>query len=155
MIRLLRAAADGYARLPGWVRWLALGGWAAVIWIGSSTSGPAGPGSPLRPYLQNGAHVLLYGALGVLWMLAMRGSPRLRLLSAMLLAAAYGALDEWHQSWVPRRTSSAADVLSDVTGALWLGCMLLWLERPSRRLAWTILALAPVAVAAVLLAVHC
>ena len=37
---------------------------------------------------------------------------------AMGLAALYGATDEWHQSFVPSRTSDIDDWIADVLGAL-------------------------------------
>jgi VanZ family protein len=37
---------------------------------------------------------------------------------ALLVSTAYAATDEFHQSFVPERTSSAWDVLIDATGAL-------------------------------------
>lgn len=36
---------------------------------------------------------------------------------AVLLAVAYGVSDEWHQSFVPGRSSDLADVLADALGA--------------------------------------
>lgn len=40
-------------------------------------------------------------------------------------AALYAATDEWHQSFVPSREGSVADVLLDACGA-WLGLVVLW-----------------------------
>ena len=40
------------------------------------------------------------------------------------LAVAYGASDEWHQSWVPERTGSWADVGYDALGVSLAGLML-------------------------------
>ncbi len=37
---------------------------------------------------------------------------------ALLIAAGYAGLDEWHQSFVPTRQASIGDVLIDSTGAL-------------------------------------
>jgi VanZ family protein len=39
-------------------------------------------------------------------------------LITLLIAAVYGALDEWHQSFVPLREPRISDVLIDTTGAL-------------------------------------
>jgi VanZ family protein len=51
---------------------------------------------------------------------------------ALLIAAAYAATDEWHQSFVPTRTAAFDDVLIDSTGAL-AGLMLVffWYKLPS------------------------
>ena len=46
---------------------------------------------------------------------------------ALLIAAAYAATDEWHQSFVPSRTADLGDVLIDSTGAS-LGLLLALLE---------------------------
>jgi VanZ family protein len=35
----------------------------------------------------------------------------------LLLAAGWGLLDEWHQSWVPGRNALAWDVVLDAAGA--------------------------------------
>jgi VanZ family protein len=37
---------------------------------------------------------------------------------ALLVAAAYAATDEWHQSFIPGRTAALTDVLIDSSGAL-------------------------------------
>jgi len=53
---------------------------------------------------------------GILW----SGYPPTRTAAwiAMGLAALYGATDEWHQSYVPSRTSDIDDWIADVFGAL-------------------------------------
>ena len=44
--------------------------------------------------------------------------PKRRILMAVIFAALYAALDEWHQSFVPSREASTHDVLIDATGAV-------------------------------------
>jgi VanZ family protein len=45
----------------------------------------------------------------------------------LLVAAAYAATDEWHQSFVPGRTAALGDVLIDSSGALaGLAAMFFW-----------------------------
>ncbi len=53
---------------------------------------------------------------GLLW----SGQPPSRAMAwiAMGLAALYGASDEWHQSFVPSRTSEMDDWIADVLGSL-------------------------------------
>ena len=41
-----------------------------------------------------------------------------RLTAAVLLALAFGATDEWHQSFVAGRDASAVDWLADAAGAI-------------------------------------
>jgi VanZ family protein len=57
--------------------------------------------------------------LGLLLYRALRGE-RVPLWPAIVLAAlltsTYGASDEWHQAFVPRRTSDVADWLADTIG---------------------------------------
>ena len=45
-------------------------------------------------------------------------SRRRTLVTIVLAAAAYGCLDEFHQSFVPMRDVEAGDVVADTTGAL-------------------------------------
>lgn len=68
------------------------------------------------------AHLTEYGILGALWFRAWRGEqsgwgwPWARFAFATSLAVA--AIDEFHQSFVPSRTSSPRDVAIDACGAL-------------------------------------
>lgn len=68
------------------------------------------------------AHAAAFGLLAWLWIRAWRPRrgkpPGVRgLLPAWMLSAGYGAIDEWHQSYVPGRTASAADWIADAFGA--------------------------------------
>ena len=64
-------------------------------------------------------HFASYGLLCVLWWRALRErlSPAAALGGAFLLAAAYGAVDEYHQSFVDGRVGSPIDVAIDAAGA--------------------------------------
>jgi VanZ family protein len=64
-------------------------------------------------------HFLEYGGLGALWYRGLRGeglSGTLAVIGAAVATAAYGASDEWHQSFVPLRDSSIRDWLTDLLG---------------------------------------
>jgi VanZ family protein len=64
-------------------------------------------------------HFLEYGGLGALFYRAFRGEGLGRtaaIVVAAMAAAAYGASDEWHQSFVPLRDSSIRDWLTDLLG---------------------------------------
>src|SRR5262245_53661714 len=61
-------------------------------------------------------HFGVYGLLGTLVCRLGRGG-RTAILS-LLVVAAYGASDEWHQSFVPGRSSDVMDWIADSTGAL-------------------------------------
>jgi VanZ family protein len=64
-------------------------------------------------------HFLEYGGLGALLYRAFRGegfTGTAALIMVAVAAAAYGASDEWHQSFVPLRDSSIRDWLTDLLG---------------------------------------
>jgi VanZ family protein len=68
------------------------------------------------------AHLSEYAILAALWLRAfVRGrglTPRNAGLLALAISAAWAILDELHQSFVPSRSASVADVALDTTGAL-------------------------------------
>jgi VanZ family protein len=68
------------------------------------------------------AHLSEYAILAALWLRALtrgRGlTPRNAGLLALAISAAWAALDELHQSFVPSRSASVADVALDTVGAL-------------------------------------
>lgn len=71
--------------------------------------------------LRKSGHVLAYGLLGFLYFRAVRSARSgwtLRwAVIAVVLAVIVASLDEWHQSFVPGRTSTPLDVLIDGAGA--------------------------------------
>ena len=102
--------------------------WAAVLFLLSETSG--GPSQELFPYDDKAAHFVLYGVMGaaLAWGRRMAGAPARHWI---LLAAGwgYGALDEWHQSFVPGRTPEPADFAADVLGVTVGYALFLFLAR--------------------------
>ena len=89
----------------------------ALIYQGSSQSDPL----PQITHLvwDKALHFAEYSVLGLLLFRALRGEelpfwPAIVL--AALLTSTYGASDEWHQAFVPHRTSDAADWLADTIG---------------------------------------
>jgi VanZ family protein len=80
-------------------------------------------------------HFLGYGAIGLTWLRAWRMTLlHARFLKHAALALAGTALlaswDEWHQSFLPNRTSSPWDVMLDCCGALFmLSIVAAWLRR--------------------------
>ncbi|MDH5235595.1 MAG: VanZ family protein [Gemmatimonadota bacterium] len=108
--------------------------WAGVILVVTSWPNPQLPFSASG--LDKVAHFSMYGILGFL---VGRALPRHRLLSALVAAALglamFGALDEWHQRFVPGRSADIRDWLADVAGMV-LGLLLahfLLLRAPLRR----------------------
>lgn len=83
---------------------------------GTPGSGGVLPGIPSA--LHNLLHIPAYALLAASWQLALpaRRSGRALLLVG-LLTVGYGVVDEWHQSFVPGRECSAADLLRDAIGA--------------------------------------
>src|SRR3954465_12658844 len=76
------------------------------------------------------AHASIYAVLVLLWWRALRaGSSATEtrcLAAAWLIAIAYSATDEWHQTFVTGRHGSPADVLIDAAGA---SAVALWAMR--------------------------
>ncbi|HVM61423.1 MAG TPA: VanZ family protein [Verrucomicrobiae bacterium] len=90
--------------------------WAGLI-LFLSTIGRGGPSDETIEHKIG--HIVVYATLGgtVVWALhrgqALRLSKSLAL--AILITAAYGASDEWHQRFVPGRHSAFSDVMLDTT----------------------------------------
>ena len=89
--------------------------------------GPIGdePWEHIHLALRKTGHFIGYGLIGLAWLRAWwftlpHSRFRTDMLLAMLGTAAIASLDEWHQSFLPNRTSSVWDVLIDCTGALTL-----------------------------------
>ncbi len=130
-VRTLRASARWLGRIPRPVSWVTLALWMGVIWALSSRPGSGGPARPPVAFLANLFHAPLFGLLA-LWaalVLARRdatgGTPRVdgrAAVGAVLVALAWGVIDELHQSRVPERDASAGDVVTDVVAA----CATVW-----------------------------
>lgn len=76
----------------------------------------------IHHYIRKTGHFVGYGLIGLAWLRAWWHTlPRSKFLTdaalAMLGTATMASLDEWHQSFLPNRTSSPRDVLLDCTGA--------------------------------------
>ena len=86
--------------------------------------------------VRKAAHVVEYAILSALLLRAFHSGFRpLRFahaVAAFAFAAAYAALDEYHQSFVASRTGSPHDVLIDASGAL-LGIAICWWIISKRR----------------------
>jgi VanZ family protein len=73
------------------------------------------------------AHVTVFGILAILFKMAINIERRQGYLLAWALTAFYAGTDEWHQAFVPGRTSSVYDVMIDSAGALiFLLCLFSW-----------------------------
>ena len=98
--------------------------WFSVLWMLSSNSAP-GNLSPPFPHFDKVAHFGYYfGGGGLLAAYLFRLAPDVpnwkTLISiAILVIAAIGAMDEWHQSFTPGRSGNDLyDWLADLMGAM-------------------------------------
>ena len=91
----------------------------------------------IHHYLRKSGHFIGYGLIGLAWLRAWWMSlPHSRFMPDALLAMAGTAIiagaDEFHQSFLPNRTSSPWDVLIDCSGALALQLLVYIFMRISR-----------------------
>ena len=116
-------AGPSQAPRPAWLRhalrWAPAVLWAAMIFGLSSMSTLPPPPAGLT---DKHAHFAVYGVLAALlvWGLTDRSPGRTTwatAAAAVVLAALYGASDEWHQSFVPGRDMSILDLAADTAGA--------------------------------------
>lgn len=103
-------------------RWLPVIIWLGVIFGGSSIGSlPRADSALLDALVHRIAHVLEFALLGLLLLRAIseRGSITWRqVISAALLCGLYGVTDEWHQAYVPGRSSELSAVPFDFGGGL-------------------------------------
>ncbi len=115
-------------RTPPVVRWLLVAGWMAVLFGLSSMPGTSVPGN----YASLG-HFAFYAVLGALVWMAVYEPHRATaaIAIAVLISAAYGVTDEFHQSFVPGRMPDVVDWGVDTLGAL-AGACLVWFAASKR-----------------------
>ena len=94
-------------------------------WIFQHIFGPVSDAqwAIIHHLIRKSGHFIGYGVVGLTWLRAWRrSSPGAQILVqaglAMLGTALVACWDEWHQSFLPNRTSSPWDVLLDCCGAL-------------------------------------
>ena len=87
---------------------------AALIFVASSRTRVASPAK--IPHVDKIAHFMVYGLLGTLICRTQRLGTATAVWS-LVAASAYGVSDEWHQSFVPGRTTQLADWIADTAGA--------------------------------------
>ena len=99
--------------------------WGIVLWLLSDGPIPT-HGGPDLPGLDKILHFgYFFGGAGLLsaaLYLSHRNrtglSWRRLVITVVIVLATVGALDEWHQSWIPERSGNDFDWLADVAGAL-------------------------------------
>jgi VanZ family protein len=114
--------------------------WAAAVIAVSSIPRLRAPFT-LFPHADKVAHGLEYALLGLLLVFGLSREPRTKawrpllwVLAAFAVVAAFGALDEWHQSAVPGRDMSGWDWLADAAGGLLGGALGAWIRGKRARL---------------------
>lgn len=113
-----------------WLRWIPAIFYAALIFWSSSAAAPI-PVIPF-PHADKGIHFIEFAILSYLICWAEEPSVhsvKKLLLFAILLTSAYGALDEYHQSFVPLRQPQVGDWWADTFGAIAAGFF--WLKQRS------------------------
>jgi VanZ family protein len=97
---------------------------AGIFWLSSLPAARvAAFGFPA--HLVNLAHVPLFAGLGSVTLLALTGPSVPRVALAGVLALAFALFDEWHQTTVPGRVFSLADLAADALGiAIGVGSVL-------------------------------
>ncbi len=128
LLALVRGLGRGLLRVPRAWSWLPIGAWAFLIhWISSRDLSGVRLGG--RGYVGNLAHAAEFGLLTLWCLLALpraQGWVRLERRGRWLIGTCvvlYGLLDELHQSTIPGRDASLADLLTDATGmacVLWI-----------------------------------
>ena len=98
-----------------------MGLWVLVVlWMGVIFAFSARPDYSLPHYgawdwvVKKGAHVTEYAILG--WLIQRARGQRRAWWQSWLIAVAYAATDEFHQSFVPGRHARVTDVLIDAAG---------------------------------------
>ena len=113
-----------YSRSSFW--FIAFLFWGIILWLLSDGPAPVAAG-PKLPGLDKLLHFgYFFGGAGLLSAaLYLHNRKRAALswqrlvLTVVIVLATVGALDEWHQSWIPERSGNdPGDWLADVVGAL-------------------------------------
>lgn len=98
-------------------RWLPPLLWAGVIISATSTPSEYIPGQTW--VYDKAAHFGMYAVFG--WLLARHGfgiaGRWTSMLLAVIVASGFGAIDEWHQQYIPGRSTELADWHADSIGA--------------------------------------
>ena len=93
-----------------------------IYWLSSLSDFGVGEGEPMVQLASNLFHIPLYAGLAFCVLQALSGAQGIQgvpcALSGLsfLGTAAYAALDEWHQAFVPGRFASVGDFLLDLVG---------------------------------------
>ena len=109
--------------------------WAALIFLVSHQSRPLQLAAPF-PHADKLVHAGIFAVLAGLTargILSLGQGGRRALGVAVLAASLYGAIDEWHQSFVPGRDPDPVDWAADTAGALLGAALVVGLPRRRSR----------------------
>ena len=124
-------------RVPPVLRWVAVIGWMALLFLLSARPSPTLSAEPIADVLiKKAGHLALYAVLaaGVAWVVASTRWAERALVIGFVVAVAYGLSDEAHQALTPGRSPSLVDVGIDAIGAvIGLAAFELVVRRPGRR----------------------
>ena len=92
---------------------------------------------PDLPFIDKIAHFLVYAVLAAAILLVpskkfKQSRPTLTIVLTISLCILYGISDEFHQSFIPHRSVSGADVFADTLGAICIS--LFWLKTRQQKL---------------------
>ena len=97
----------------------------AVVTYLSSLAQPDIPPGPWA-WSDKLTHAAVFGTIGLLWALAAARPGARAVLAAVAITAAFGAADEFHQSFTPGRDASLLDLLADTVGATAGALLVTW-----------------------------
>jgi VanZ family protein len=100
-------------------RWAAPFLWAGCILVSTSIPGAHLPRVNV-PGIDKVVHFTFYGLLGWLTVRALwgRGGGVREAIAVLAAISLFGALDEWHQQFIPGRSMDLFDWVADTSGAL-------------------------------------
>lgn len=97
-----------------------------IYWLSDQSSLPT-PGS--FPHMDKVIHAGAYFVMATFALRAFRhltNSQIILILSSLIFCSLYGFSDEWHQSFVPGRTSDINDWIADTAGAMLFVSLYYW-----------------------------
>jgi VanZ family protein len=141
---LFSRVARWWLATPSWLRWAAVVAIMGVLWWSSSRSPGHGEPDVVGELAHNAMHLVAFGALAAAAWFACGTTGRVATVVPLTIAVVYGCIDEFHQSFVPGRTCSVGDAMTDTFGgivAVW--ALRAWISaRRPRLLEAVVLALA-------------
>ena len=119
---------DSLVSVSIWYRWALTLAFAALIIGLSITPGIERPDDDLfswlfantAPLAQKALHIVTYAIFVLLWMWTLAGieSVPARIATSFILAMSLGTALEWHQTTIPGRYGTLADVLLNLAGCV-------------------------------------